>query len=86
MAVRDCSFTVRNQFGRRGAEAANLGLDHLTEWRCASLAVVHSAIYSHGGPASNLRPWITSLAHAYHVGKRHSEGDRGMDDTAAKIN
>jgi hypothetical protein len=36
--------------------------------------VVHGAIYSHGGPANDPRPWITSLVHVYHVRKRHSEG------------
>jgi hypothetical protein len=68
-----------------GGGSANLGLDHHTGWRCAYPAVDHGAIYSHGGPASYLRPQITSLAHAYHVGKRHSEGDRGMGETAAKV-
>jgi hypothetical protein len=68
-----------------GGGCANLGLYHHTGWRCAYPAVDHGAIYSHGGPASYLRPQITSLAHAYHVGKRHNEGDRGMGDTAAKV-
>jgi hypothetical protein len=47
-------------------------------------AVDHRAIYSHGDPGDDLRPRIALLAHAYHVGRRHSEGDRGMGDTAAK--
>jgi hypothetical protein len=68
-----------------GGGCANLGLDHHTGWRCAYPAVDLGAIYSHGGSASNLRPRIASLAHAYHVGKGHSEGDRGMGDTAAKV-
>jgi hypothetical protein len=62
-----------------------LDCDQFIEWRCAYPVVDHGAIYSHGGPASYLRPRITSLSHAYHVGKRHSEGDRGMGDTAAKV-
>jgi hypothetical protein len=69
-----------------GGGCANLGLDHHTRWRCAYPAMDHGAIYSHGGSASDLRPQIASLVHAYHVGKRHSEGDRGMGDTVAKVN
>jgi hypothetical protein len=47
--------------------------------------VDHRAIYSHGDPTDDLRPRIALLAHAYHVGRRHSEADRGMSDTAAKV-
>jgi hypothetical protein len=32
------------------------------------------AIYRHGGPASDPRPWIALSVHGYHVRKRHSEG------------
>ena len=46
----------------------------------------HRAIYSHGDPTVDLRPRIVTHAHAYHVGKGYSEGDGGMDDTAAKFN
>jgi hypothetical protein len=63
-----------------------LDFDQLTGWRCGYPAVDYSAIYSHSDPAGDFRPRITSLAHAYHVGKRHSEGDRGMGDTTAKVN
>jgi hypothetical protein len=35
--------------------------------------VVPSAIYRHDGPASDPRPRNASLAHGYHVGKRHIE-------------
>jgi hypothetical protein len=45
----------------------------------------HRAIYSHGDPTDGLRPRIASQAHAYHVGRRHSEADRGMSDTTAKV-
>jgi hypothetical protein len=85
MAVRNCSFTMHTQFEWRGRRLANLGLDHHTGWRCAYPTVNLGAIYSHGGSTSDLRPRIASLAHAYHVGKGHSEGDRGMGDTAAKV-
>jgi hypothetical protein len=47
--------------------------------------VDHHAIYSHGDPTDDLRPRIALLAHAYHVGRRHNEADRGMSDTAAKV-
>jgi hypothetical protein len=80
--VSPCLLNLRG--GGRGF--ANLGLDHHTGWRCAYPAVDHGAIYSHGGSASDLRPQIALLAHDYHVGKRHSEGDRGMGDTATKVN
>jgi hypothetical protein len=47
--------------------------------------VDHRAIYSHGNPTDDLRPRIALLAHAYHVGRRHSEADHGMSDTTAKV-
>jgi hypothetical protein len=50
------------------------------------LAVTLCSIYRHGGPTDVLRPRIVTHAHASHVGKGYSEGDGGMDDTAAKFN
>jgi hypothetical protein len=84
-AVRNCSFIMHTQFERRGGGWENLGLDQRIGWRCAYPAVDHGGIYSHGGSTSDLRPQIDSLAHAYHVGKGHSEEDRGMGDTVAKV-
>jgi hypothetical protein len=80
--VSQCLLNLREG----GGGCANLGLDHQTGWRCAYPTVDHGAIYSHDGSASDLRPQIASLAHDYYVGKRHREGDRGMGDTAAKVN
>ena len=50
------------------------------------LAVTPCSIYRHGGPTDEPWPRIVAQAHAYHVGKRYSEGDGGMGDTAAKFN
>jgi hypothetical protein len=60
--------------GRGGGGIANFGFNRAHWWSCECLAVVHGAIYRHGGPANDPRPRITSLVHGYHVRKRHSEG------------
>jgi hypothetical protein len=77
------SCTINLGGGGRGS--ANLALRSVHWWRGKHLAVDHRAIYSHGDPTDDLRPRIASQAHAYHVGKRYSEGDWGMGDTAAKF-
>jgi hypothetical protein len=61
-------------FGRGGEDSANLGFNWAHWWRCEYLAVVHGAIYSHGGPANDQRPWIALFTHGYHVEKRHNKG------------
>jgi hypothetical protein len=42
------------------------------------------AIYSHGGPAIITWSRTASRAHADHVGRRHSEGNHDMRDSAAR--
>jgi hypothetical protein len=65
------SCTINLGGGGRGS--ANLALRSVHWWRGKHLAVDHRAIYSHIDPTVDLRSQITSQAHAYHVGRRHSE-------------
>jgi hypothetical protein len=59
--------------GREGGGSTNFGFYRAHWWNGECLAVVPGAIYRHGGPANNSRPRSASLAHGYHVRKRHSE-------------
>jgi hypothetical protein len=73
------------QFWERWREFHEFGTSTELYWcRRKHLDVAPCSIYRHGGPTDDPRPQIAAQAHAYHVGKRYSEGDGGMGDTAAK--
>jgi hypothetical protein len=59
--------------GRGGGGSANFGFNRAHWWNGECLAVVHSTIYRHGGPANDQRPRNMSLTHGYDVRKRHNE-------------
>jgi hypothetical protein len=59
--------------GRGGEDPTNFSINRAHWWICEYLAVVHGAIYRHGGPANDQRPRNTSLTHGDHVTKEHSE-------------
>jgi hypothetical protein len=77
---------VQTQFERRGQRQREFGAP-IQRSVCdgRTFAVDHRAIYSHGGPAIISRSRTASRAHADHVGRRHSEGDHGMNATVAKF-
>jgi hypothetical protein len=58
---------------RGGGGIANFGFNQAHWWNGECLAVVHSAIYRHGGPTNDQRPRNMSLTHGYDVRKRHNE-------------
>jgi hypothetical protein len=63
-AARDSSFTVHNQFERRGRGSTNLASSQLTVCVMFIPRRGSRAIYSRGGPAITSQPRITSLVHA----------------------
>jgi hypothetical protein len=63
-AARDSSFTVYNQFERRGRGSVNLASIQLTVCVMFIPRRGSRAIYSRGGPAITSQPRITSLVHA----------------------
>jgi hypothetical protein len=83
--VKSYSFTVQTQFERRGQRQREFGaLIQRSVCDGRTFAVDHMAIYSHGGPAIITWSRTASRAHADHVGRRHSEGNHGMRDSAAR--
>jgi hypothetical protein len=76
---------VQTQFERRGQRQREFGAPIQRSVRDGgTFAVDHMAIYSHDGPTIITWSWTPSRAHADHVGRRHSERNHGMRDSAAR--